>query len=343
MASPGINVNIINNPVANLATDNPIYLLVTGTIGVGSVIPVTATTDIAATIGTTLSTNYITEFFKEGHNLNLVVGSDLSSCLSAMNTNTVDSGYILAPEFAVSSLTWPADCLLIDAKAKEVNCVFLADPTDEDKATIGDSGSGVRGLANALSGTTNTALFFPYVTGDNEVPPSVKVAAITSKKLLGEAAAGSTNPISAVSLSLGLSKADRDTLYAENINPLFYYKRFGYLIYGVRLLSGGNILSQAITNKVVEDLNILLEPVLFSPNITNEVYARANAIVKSYLNNLWQDGLLIGENSDTAFTVVVNDTNNTLEGIIAGTLNISVTIKPAASIEFIEVSLTVTN
>lgn len=340
--SPGIQITL-QQAAPTLINDAPIYMLVTGTIGAGTIIPVNPTTDISAVIGTSGSTTYIPEFFKVGHNLNLVVGADLTACLATMTLESVDAGYILAPEFAVSSLAWPADSLLIDAKAKELNCIFLADPADEDKATIGaDTATGVRGYATALVNTTNSAIYFPYLTGDVEVPPSVFVAALISTLPLGVSAAGHSYPLEDVTdVSLEVTKANRDTLYPENINPISNFKNFGYLVYGIRLVDGTQVVTKAIVNKVVENVKTLLLPLLFSSDVPGVIYVRAKAVIDSYLYSLWNDGLLNGTNVNSAFKVVVDDTNNTSEDLVNGILNVSISITPTGAIEFINVDITV--
>jgi len=342
MASPGITITL-TNAVETLLAEAPIYMLVTGTVGVDSVISVTSTTDITATIGVSASSTYIPEFFKSGHNLNLVVAADLTDCLALLTENNIEPGYILAPEFAVSSLTWTADCLLIDAKAKEVNCIFIADPDDANKATIGvDTSTGVRGDATALATTTNTALYFPYLTGDVECPPSVFVAALISRLALGVSAAGHLYPLDDVeSVALEVTKANRDTLYPENINPISFFKNFGYLVYGVRLIDGTLVVSKAVVNEIVSQSKALLLPLLFSSDIPGVIYVRAKAVMDAYLYGLWQSGLLNGETANEAFKVTVDGTNNTAEDLAAGILNVSILITPVGAIEFINVDITV--
>lgn len=341
--SPGIAITL-KQAEETLLDDAPIYMLVTGTIGAGTIIPVTSTTDLASTIGTSGSTTYIPEFFSAGgHNLRLVVGADLTACLATLNEENVDSGYILAPEFAVSSLAWTADSLLIDTKARELNCIFLADPAEEDKATIGvDTTTGVRGYATGLTSATNTAIYFPYLTGTVECPASVLVAALVSTLPLGTSAAGHSYPLGTVTAaSLDVVKANRDVLYPENINPISNFKNFGFLIYGVRLVDGSQVVSKAIVNRVVENTKNLLLPLLFSSDIAGVIYVRAKAVLDAYLYGLWTSGLLNGENVNDAFKVVVDDTNNTAEDLAAGILNVSLQITPTGAIEFINVDITV--
>ena len=106
-------------------------------------------------------------------------------------------------------------------------------------------------------------------------------------------------------------KGVRDELYPDNINPIYFKKGYGYLIYGVRTLEikGGDLpqLPQRLTmlyvEKTVDDNTQWVE---FSNNdaALAKKFIRS---VKGFLKEFWKGGGLLGATEEEAYSIIVDE------------------------------------
>lgn len=132
------------------------------------------------------------------------------------------------------------------------------------------------------------------------------------------------------------TRADRDTLYKNNINPVVTFAGQGTFLYGDKTLNGK---SSAFDHINVRRLFIVLEKAIATASKLllfefNDEFTRAQFrnMVNPYLRDIQ------GRRGITDFLVVCDETNNTAERIDRSEFWGDIYIKPARSINFIQLN-----
>jgi phage tail sheath protein FI len=139
-----------------------------------------------------------------------------------------------------------------------------------------------------------------------------------------------------VKLAWNPTKAERDTLYVKGINPVVNFQGEGTVLFGDKTLLGK---PSAFDRVNVRRLFIVLEKAIaraarFSMFEFNDQFTRAQfvALVEPFLRDVQ------GRRGITDFRVVCDDTNNTGEVIDRNEFIGDIYIKPARSINFIQLN-----
>lgn len=175
--------------------------------------------------------------------------------------------------------------------------------------------------------SNHVEMFYPNVKITNpktNMPKTIPASAVVigqTIKTIAKAGHGAWTPPAGVENGLigtvvtGLendktnNKTYRDLLYPEKINPIYFKKGYGYLLYGVRTLevSGGDIpqMNQRLTflycEKSIEDGTQWIE---FSDLADTPLEKRFVRSVKQFLKGVWKDRGLEGATEEDAFTIV---------------------------------------
>jgi len=234
---------------------------------------------------------------------------------------------------------------LISLAETRGDCIFVLDTSD-----YGDAPATVVGNADTLN-SSYAATYYPFVqvgteTGRNQfVPPSVVIpgvyAANDNSSAPWFAPAGLVRGgIPGVNQAeRKLSKAQRDTLYDANVNPIATFPGTGIAVFGQKTLQKK---ATALDRVNVRRLLIELKK-FFGDQARNLVFEqntiatrnRFLAAVNPYLESVVQrQGLY-------AYRVVMDDTNNTADVIDRNQLVGQVFIQPAKTAEFIVLDFTI--
>ena len=138
-----------------------------------------------------------------------------------------------------------------------------------------------------------------------------------------------------------LSEGQRDTLYANKINPIAFIPNRGLTVFGQKTLSPVSSAMDRINvaRLLVHmryQLDLLAKPFLFEPNdrVTRDQ-------VTDTFNRFMED--LVTKRALFDFLVVCDETNNTSARIDRNELYIDIAIQPVKAIEFIYIPLRIKN
>lgn len=138
-----------------------------------------------------------------------------------------------------------------------------------------------------------------------------------------------------------LTAADRDTLYDARINPIANFPNGGFVIFGQKNLQlKKSALDRVNVRRMLLEVKRLVvqvaDKLLFEPN-TPATRAKFIGQVAPIL------ALVQSQAGIEKFSVIMDDTNNTVEDIEQNKLNGRIVVVPTRSIEFIAIDFIVTN
>jgi hypothetical protein len=141
--------------------------------------------------------------------------------------------------------------------------------------------------------------------------------------------------------TIALNEGQRDTLYAQGVNPITFITGAGLVNFGQKTRARGNSsLDRINVARLViylrSQLNTLAKPYIFEPNdkITRDE-------IKGQVESLLLE--LVGQRALYDFLVVCDETNNTPARVDRNELYVDVAIEPVKSIEFIYIPLRLKN
>jgi len=142
-------------------------------------------------------------------------------------------------------------------------------------------------------------------------------------------------------VSVSLNQGQRDTLYANNINPITFLSGSGLVVYGqkTRARNASSLDRINVARLVIylrSQLNKLAKPYVFEPNdrITrNELKGAAESLMLE----------LVGQRALFDYIVLCDDTNNTPARIDRNELYLDIAIEPVKAVEFIFIPLRLKN
>ena len=142
-------------------------------------------------------------------------------------------------------------------------------------------------------------------------------------------------------VSVSLNEGQRDTLYANNINPITFISGAGLVNFGQKTRArGASALDRINVARLViylrSQLNTLAKPYIFEPNDTitrNEIKQAAESLLLE----------LIGQRGLYDYLVVCDESNNTPSRIDRNELYLDIAIEPVKAVEFIYIPLRLKN
>ena len=141
--------------------------------------------------------------------------------------------------------------------------------------------------------------------------------------------------------SIALNEGQRDTLYANNVNPITFLTGAGITVFGQKTRArNASALDRVNVARLVvylrSQLNSLAKPYLFEPNdkITRDE-------IKQQVESLMVE--LVGLRALYDFLVVCDETNNTPARIDRNELYVDIAIEPVKAVEFIYIPLRLKN
>lgn len=190
----------------------------------------------------------------------------------------------------------------------------------------------ITALQDSAFVSNHVEMFYPNVkitnpkTNMSKTIPASAVVIGQTIKTIAKAGHGAWTPPAGVengligTVVIGLendktnNKTYRDLLYPKKINPIYFKKGYGYLLYGVRTLevSGGDIpqMNQRLTflycEKSIEDGTQWIE---FSDLADISLEKRFIRSVKQFLKVVWSSGGLEGATEEEAFSIVPDITS----------------------------------
>ncbi len=158
---------------------------------------------------------------------------------------------------------------------------------------------------------------FSDAVGDKWLPPAGEIR-------------GATN---ATEAARELTRANRDSLYEKNVNPIYSAPNTGYLVFGQKTLqkrvsATDRVNVRRLIIALKKFINNVANRVLFEPNV-DETRKRFTNTVNPYLQTVKD------RNGLNAFRLVMDETNNTSDVIDRNILYGQLEIQPARSSEFI--------
>jgi len=178
------------------------------------------------------------------------------------------------------------------------------------------------------------------------VPPGGAVLGVWSnsdaQRGIQKTPAGITAKIGAINLEANFTATDLNNLQAGMINPIKWVPGVGPCIFGGLTLQPGYpdqfISVQRVLMMLVHDLMFLVQFAIFEPN-TADLWAQITAVITNYLTQQMQQKVLAGNTPQTAFAVICDETNNTLNSAQTGVVNVQVAVALASPAEFIVINL----
>jgi hypothetical protein len=142
-------------------------------------------------------------------------------------------------------------------------------------------------------------------------------------------------------VTVALNEGQRDTLYAQNVNPITFISGAGLVNFGQKTRArGSSALDRINVARLViylrSQLNQLAKPYIFEPNdkITRDE-------IKQAAESLMLE--LVGQRALYDFLVVCDESNNTPSRIDRNELYLDIAIEPVKAVEFIYIPLRLKN
>ncbi len=139
-----------------------------------------------------------------------------------------------------------------------------------------------------------------------------------------------------------LEEATRDLIYPKRINPITTSPGLPYHVDGSRTLKGTgnfpNINERRGVNAIKRSVRTGLNYVRFRRHDAS-LRASVRRTVNAYLTVQMQRGAFRSADPETAFSVVCDDTNNSLDDVIGGRLNVDILLATAKPTEFVTISV----
>lgn len=248
---------------------------------------------------------------------------------------------------------------IFEAQAKANRLIDIAESRKDCIACISPRRSGIIGVSNSDTQTSNIISFFDSVTSssyavfdsgykymfdrfNNEfryIPLNGDIAGLMARTSINNYAwfspAGASRGVinNAIKLAYNPSQPQRDLLYPKRINPVIFSPGAGIILFGDKTgLASASAFDRINVRRLfltVEDtISRAAKAQLFE---FNDVITRANFvnIVEPYLRDVKS------KRGITDFLVVCDESNNTPDVIDANQFRADIFIKPARSINFI--------
>ena len=197
-----------------------------------------------------------------------------------------------------------------------------------------------------LFDTSYAAFYYPYVQSLGEsrkVPPCGHIAGVYARcdRQMGVYRAPANEPLEGVvDLSLFLQQGDIAMLNGEGVNCLQVFAQRGIRVWGARTASSDPMLRFVNVRRTIlaisRALNSGLQWVVFENNGESLWHVIARDVT-FFLDNLWKQGYLRGEQAEQAYIVRCDEEVNTSETVDDGQVIVDVWLAPYRPAEFIGV------
>lgn len=266
--------------------------------------------------------------------------------------------------FLKTTITQPGEITYLNLNGGDVKALSeLINPPqnpNEAAATIlsqieaGNSGLTPVQLNSALIAASKTySQILNIVMGKvNVLPPSGAMAGIytlTDNTQGVWNAPANVTPIGVSGLTLDIDSQMQeglniDAVSGKSINAIRFFNGQGILVWGARTLDGNSqdwryISVRRTVTMIEQSCKLAMRAYVFEPNTAN-TWAAVNAMISSFLTNVWKMGGLQGATAADAFSVSVGlGSTMTAEDILNGIMRVSVKIAVVHPAEFIIIQL----
>ena len=260
--------------------------------------------------------------------------------------DTVDVSLLIAPDLASGVADTVADHIIGIAEARKDCVAFISPVAGDDVNDIVTFADGLTYSSYAFIDSGRLKVYDKYNDAFINIPACSSVAGLTADtdRVAGAwySPAGSRRGQlrGVAKLYLNPTQAQRDTLYKRGINPIVTFSGQGTILYGDKTHLGR---PSAFDRINVRRLFIVLEKSIEEASRStlfefNDVYTRAQFIniVDPFLRTVQ------GRRGITDFRVVCDETNNTPEVIDRNEFVGDIYIKPARSINYINLNFIAT-
>ena len=344
-----IRVSAVNTPTLNyLGTDGLTVGTDSSNVSYSASLPIAQSGSFHGAVGSNVQAGGL--FYKD------ISGASLGNSQGLVDADYTDVITILEnkDEYQFNMITVPG--LTQQAFGSTISKVVSLAETRGDAIAVVDPVGYNDTLSNAVSeadeiNSSYAASYWPWVqvgtaTGKNQfVPPSVVIPGVyaftdgSSAPWFAPAGLVRGGIPNVIQAERKLTKADRDTLYDGNVNPIATFPGQGIAAFGQKTLQKK---SSALDRINVRRLLIQLKK-FFGDQARNLVFEqntiatrnRFLSIVNPYLETVVQQQGLF------SFRVVMDDTNNTNDVIDRNQLVGQVFIQPAKTAEFIVLDFTI--
>lgn len=294
----------------------------------------------------------------------VVAAMQASASASDLRSETVAFSLIAAPGYPEMT----DEMVALNSDRNETGFVIIDAPfrkTPTEAVTwVQGADASANGEAGLVTKNTYSAVYYPHAlttnpaTGDNVVAPASHMALYTyaysdNVSFQWFAPAGLTRGVVQNASGVGyldaegefvgvsLTQGNRDTMYANKLNPIARFPAEGVVVFGQKTLhASASALDRVnvarLTAYLRERFAVIARPFLFEPN---DASTRTNAKATF-------DGFMAGvlqTRGVTDFAVVCDETNNTPARIDANEFWIDVAIEPTKSAEFIYIPIRIVN
>jgi phage tail sheath protein FI len=198
--------------------------------------------------------------------------------------------------------------------------------------------------------TRYAALYFPWIEAPDPlrldgllrtVPPSGHVAGVYARTPVHEPPAGNRLE-NAVALDVEIGEIEHGDLNEAGVNALRRYSHRGIRIAGARTVSSEGewryMNVRRLVNMIEEAIDESVPWTVFEPNDTS-LWGEVDRVVRAFLDNLWQRGMLDGATADEAYFVRCDETTNPPEERDQGRMWCLVGLQPPWPAEFVVVRI----
>ena len=196
--------------------------------------------------------------------------------------------------------------------------------------------------------TKYAAIYYPWVVArdpsrraDVRLAPSGAMAGIYARVDVarGVHKAPANEVISSITeLGADVTKREHDMLNPRNINVLRYFPGRGNRVWGARCLTSDSawkyINVRRLFIMIEESIDEGTQWVVFEPN-DERLWARVRATINQFLDRLWREGMLQGDNRNEAYFVKCDRTTMTQDELDNGKLICLIGIAPVKPAEFV--------
>lgn len=295
----------------------------------------------------------------------LITGSDgtgTPDLVAATNTLDTVTGPLTVNLPGVSAPTSATILNSVIAYCENRGTAFLVidgaqQPAGSTSSAIAGYYTGTVSGGSALTASSCAALYGPWLIVNDPasampgamryLPPGGAVlgqyALTDATRGVQKAPAGAATALGGVlDLEARFNAADRDLLNGKNVNVIRTVPGSGFCIMGARTLKTGYPDRYVPVRRTLQmlrhDLSTITRFAIFEPN-GPDLWLQINAIVTQYLTTLMQTGVLQGSTTAGAFYVQCDSTNNTVNTVNAGIVNLTVGVALQSPAEFIVITI----
>jgi len=194
------------------------------------------------------------------------------------------------------------------------------------------------------------ALYFPWITVQDPLPPNAIVSVAPSGHLAGIWArtdstrgvhkAPANEPVrGAVGLAYTLTRAEQEELNPNGVNVIRFFRGEGIRVWGARTLAPSSsefryLNVRRLFAMVEESIARSMRWVVFEPNDMT-LWKSIRRDVGAFLKRLWRDGALMGTTPEEAFFVKCDAETNPSEIVDAGMVVTIIGMAPVKPAEFV--------